>query len=1204
MRKIFKNSKFKISLQLAVALIGVFTATISTHAWYQLNQAPIQSSMITTTPNISVVNSNVYGHKINQGIGENGFIDYGSDDVATFAATGVTETNHHQDDEDVNFNVPDNGIGYYLVKKNPGGTFKYKYTTDGSTYTSYSTKFTEYDNTYLSRAYIGSYTVAANDEFRVMHYTFADSKTVNTQLKISTAYGGSPTVDTKTGDVKVADAGTYKVWLDFTNNDLSFEATSITSKGVNIRSLNPKKAAGVPITYYAIGTFSSWGTNSSYQFRSDPDNAGKLGGISLTAGDTFRTAADTSNPSWTNQLGYSNIYSTCGAYSDFGRAVYNNIYLTIKDGSITSTDEYPNVPRYSHSGSFSLYLQAQGWYVNAACAFGLESYDNKIYVGTRVSQDKNYGESGVIVRFDLDSSVLEHGMKIWRLSSWATGQEGKTFTSYDDKWNGVQLESNATGTKGRFNYSDNNIYVKTTGMYIIYATTNYAGLSIEKAYSLTLDTQGGTINSGYDETYYQYGMTTTLSTDVTKSGYRFKGWYTASSGGTQVTSISSSQTGALTYYARWNAEYSVTLMISYFIIDKNGTERHSGFSSDQISSTNEEAGAYTPASYTTTKYKSDTTNGIYYQFNRSGTSTWYTNENCSTTYTNGSTLSGTLTLYAKYVADPRVNGNYHTTFYIDITDANTNGSSAWSSASIMYTNQSEKTIDCVQVAAKLYRVTLPNSYEFKVGNGLTSGNENFSTIVKDYTSNEGDNNLPSANRGKILYIDDVGTNKNHDYFWCAEKSSTSYGTATIKISSDGSTWKDPITKSPSEFNTTMDFGDGSANYFVYEHGLQIPSGWYIDVVVSGSSVLTNTSYGQVSNGKYYDPGDRPYISSSETYLKTDNYSGDARFNFYITGSGELSIAMVPNLGNGYYIMPYNSTYKTNNFIGSIKMTTNGEKKATYDGFYVRTANEKYYIRSYLDAVDVKYVSLSDSSGNVSIQDSNSSANDYGVLTFASTGYYSIVVQNNTIYTSTYSVDTSFKLNKLDTSKVTYAKDIWGQKTSLVLEIPFTCANSYSSEMSLNVQNSLNEFIGVSLYVTKPFSTSKAYAVGDTCIYNGKLYVFTSAHSAGAWNNAHASESDPYHFMRGTNANTRSTMYNSLSKGTEITDKAGVSVSNSDGTCYAYILIDYLPTNTNAANSPASGNSAYSGSTCASDVYSGSNTYLNRSISFYLVAEQE
>ena len=38
-----------------------------------------------------------------------------------------------------------------------------------------------------------------------------------------------------------------------------------------------------------------------------------------------------------------------------------------------------------------------------------------------------------------------------------------------------------------------------------------------------------------------------------------------------------------------------------------------------------------------------------------------------------------------------------------------------------------------------------------------------------------------------------------------------------------------------------------------------------------------------------------------------------------------------------------------------------------------------------------------------------------------------------------------------------------------------------------------------------FSASTAYAAGDYVIYSGKLYRFTAAHSAGAWNAAHVTE---------------------------------------------------------------------------------------------------
>ena len=41
-------------------------------------------------------------------------------------------------------------------------------------------------------------------------------------------------------------------------------------------------------------------------------------------------------------------------------------------------------------------------------------------------------------------------------------------------------------------------------------------------------------------------------------------------------------------------------------------------------------------------------------------------------------------------------------------------------------------------------------------------------------------------------------------------------------------------------------------------------------------------------------------------------------------------------------------------------------------------------------------------------------------------------------------------------------------------------------------------------VAPAFSTTKAYAIGDLVSYQGKVYVFTAAHSAGAWNASHVS----------------------------------------------------------------------------------------------------
>lgn len=70
-------------------------------------------------------------------------------------------------------------------------------------------------------------------------------------------------------------------------------------------------------------------------------------------------------------------------------------------------------------------------------------------------------------------------------------------------------------------------------------------------YTVTFDTNGGTINSG-NITEYPYGEGAKLPTDVTRPGYTFGGWYENSNfSGEPVKEISKTDTGNKTYYAKW-----------------------------------------------------------------------------------------------------------------------------------------------------------------------------------------------------------------------------------------------------------------------------------------------------------------------------------------------------------------------------------------------------------------------------------------------------------------------------------------------------------------------------------------------------------------------------------------------------------------------------------------------------------------------------
>ena len=82
------------------------------------------------------------------------------------------------------------------------------------------------------------------------------------------------------------------------------------------------------------------------------------------------------------------------------------------------------------------------------------------------------------------------------------------------------------------------------------------------AYTVTLNTNGGTINSG-NVTGYTYGVGATLPTadDMTYTGHTFKGWYDNENlTGDPVTAIGGTEMGNKEYWAKWEInQYTITV---------------------------------------------------------------------------------------------------------------------------------------------------------------------------------------------------------------------------------------------------------------------------------------------------------------------------------------------------------------------------------------------------------------------------------------------------------------------------------------------------------------------------------------------------------------------------------------------------------------------------------------------------------------------
>ena len=96
-----------------------------------------------------------------------------------------------------------------------------------------------------------------------------------------------------------------------------------------------------------------------------------------------------------------------------------------------------------------------------------------------------------------------------------------------------------------------------------------------KTSSVTLNTNGGTINSG-NITEYVEGSGATLPSNVTREGYTFLGWYeSADFSGNAVTEISAEATGNKTYYANWELKpYVITYVTNGGTINDEPIEEY------------------------------------------------------------------------------------------------------------------------------------------------------------------------------------------------------------------------------------------------------------------------------------------------------------------------------------------------------------------------------------------------------------------------------------------------------------------------------------------------------------------------------------------------------------------------------------------------------------------------------------------------------
>ncbi len=182
-------------------------------------------------------------------------------------------------------------------------------------------------------------------------------------------------------------------------------------------------------------------------------------------------------------------------------------------------------------------------------------------------------------------------------------------------------------------------------------------------YTVTLNANGGTYSG---TTSFTTGDDGTMSSDKifptdepTRENYTFKGWFTAETGGTEVTAWANTYTSDTTYYAQWTADPVTTDKITITFDANGGSETPTAVEIDEDGKLTATQLAY---------------NGTKEGYTFDG---WYLENTFSTKVTTSTTFDSTSTIYAQWTENTTTTTTYTITFDANggtgTTDSDTTG---------------------------------------------------------------------------------------------------------------------------------------------------------------------------------------------------------------------------------------------------------------------------------------------------------------------------------------------------------------------------------------------------------------------------------------------------------------------------------------------------------------------------------------------------
>ncbi len=358
----------------------------------------------------------------------------------------------------------------------------------------------------------------------------------------------------------LAASGTKKLYLAETANTITLTWNSQGGSAVSNTSKAYAPGAKVPMS-------SSNPTKAGYTFKGWYTAAS--GGTQITSNTALPTSNATYHAQWTKKTSHAVTLnknngtggtSTVYYWPDKGYTTSSTSTTVIASGSVL-VSSLPTRAGYTFAGYYSAasggtqYVDSSGKRTTSAPALTAAATWHAHWTkktSHAVTLDKNNGTGGT-------STVYYWPDKGYTTSSTSTTviASGSVLVSSLPTRAGYTFVGYYSAASGGMQYVDSSGKRTTSAPALTTAATWHAQWTANTI-TLTWNSQGGSAVGSTSKVYASGVKVPMPASNPTKAGYSFKGWFTATSGGTQVTSNTALPTSNATYYAQWNAN-TITL---------------------------------------------------------------------------------------------------------------------------------------------------------------------------------------------------------------------------------------------------------------------------------------------------------------------------------------------------------------------------------------------------------------------------------------------------------------------------------------------------------------------------------------------------------------------------------------------------------------------------------------------------------------------